>query len=81
MSDLNNIDYENPRLDTLKELYSHQDRECWMCKKYAAKLEAGEDLKEEELWHFTNCVMAWEEINHECSHEDIISDQILEKAA
>lgn len=74
-------DYENPSIDTLKKLYSHQNRECWMCKKYMSKLEAGENLKEEELWHFTNCVMAWEEISHERPQEANSSEQILEKAA
>ena len=68
---------EAPSLDTLKELYSHQNRECWLCKNYAAKLEAGKELKEEELWHFTNCVMAWEQISHVATEDE----QPLEKAA
>ena len=68
---------ETPSLETLKELYSHQNRECWLCKSYAEKLEAGKELKEEEIWHFTNCVMAWEQLNEESS----ITEQPLEKAA
>ena len=78
MSDLNPASTnEAPSLDTLKELYSHQNRECWLCKSYAEKLEAGKELKEEELWHFTNCVMAWEQV----SHEETEVEQPLEKAA
>ena len=78
MSDLNPAsNNEAPSIDTLKELYSHQNRECWLCKSYAEKLEAGKELKEEELWHFTNCVMAWEQVNHENTEEE----QPLEKAA
>lgn len=78
MSDNNTAsEYENPSIETLKEIYSHQDRECWLCKEYANKLEAGKELKEEELWHFTNCVMSWENINH----EPIMVEQVLEKAA
>ncbi len=68
---------ETPSLETIKELYSHQNRECWLCKSYAEKLEAGKELKEEELWHFTNCVMAWEQVNHENQE----AEQPLEKAA
>ena len=78
MSDLNSASTnENPSIETLKELYSHQDRECWLCKDYAKKLEAGKELKEEELWHFTNCVMAWEQL----AHPQAIEEQPLEKAA
>ena len=78
MSDLNSAsEVENPSIETIKDLYSHQDRECWLCKEYASKLEAGKELKEEELWHFTNCVMSWEQINH----EHILIEQPLEKAA
>ncbi len=78
MNEINTAsDLENPSIDTLKEIYSHQDRECWLCKEYASKLEAGNELKEEELWHFTNCIMAWEKI----SQRHIIVEQPLEKAA
>lgn len=78
MDDLNSaFDYENPSIQTLKELYSNQNRECWLCKEIANKIEVGKELKEEEIWHFTNCVMAWEEINHEPS----VVNQPLEKAA
>ncbi len=78
MSDLNSAsENETLSIETLRELYSHQHRECYLCKSYAEKLEAGKELKEEELWHFTNCVMAWEEINH----EEVPHEQPLEKAA
>lgn len=62
---------ENPSLDTLKELYSHQHRDCWLCKSYSDKLAAGKDLKDEELWHFAHCVMSWELVHHDDSAEQI----------
>ena len=65
---------ETPSLETLKELYSHQHRDCWLCKSYSDKLTAGKDLKEEELWHFAHCIMSWELVNHDNSEE-------MEKAA
>lgn len=81
MSDINQASKnEIPSIDMLKELYSHQERECWLCKEYAKKLEAGKELKEEELWHFTNCVMAWEEINRQ-SQNIQTSELQLDKAA
>ena len=81
MSELNLAsNNENPSIETLKELYSHQNRECWMCKKYAEKLEAGKELDSSELFHFTNCVMSWEEINHDNQAAPAL-EQTLEKAA
>lgn len=68
---------DTPTVEQLKELYSHQHRECWMCKSHFEKLNAGKELKEEELWHFTNCIMSWERINHQ--HQ--IEEESMEKAA
>lgn len=77
MSNIEKIE-ETPSIDQLKELYSHQNRDCWMCKSHFEKLNAGKELKEEELWHFTHCIMSWEAINHSSASE--VNKQ-LEKAA
>lgn len=73
------ISEENPNVEVLRELYSHQHRDCWMCAEACKALEAGKALKEEQLWHFTNCTMSWEQIHKEALAEESIEK--IEKAA
>lgn len=48
-----------PKPIDLLDLYRSQNRECWLCKKAAADLEAGKTLDEEYAWHFVTCVLSW----------------------
>ncbi|HNV68092.1 MAG TPA: hypothetical protein PKO06_00240 [Candidatus Ozemobacteraceae bacterium] len=53
----------DPKPIDLLDLYKTQQRECWMCKKAAADLEAGKTLDEEYAWHFVTCVLSWAHLN------------------
>lgn len=44
------------------ELYQHQNRECWLCKKIATSVQAGKETSDDEKWHFITCVMSWENL-------------------
>ena len=83
MSDVNLTPTVNeemaPTLEELKELYSHQHRDCWMCAEAFKTVEAGKTLKDEQLWHFTNCVLSWEQLHTESAASESVEQ--IEKAA
>ena len=51
---------EKPELEELVTLYGSQDRECWLCEGVANKIASGNEISEDDNWHFTSCVLSWE---------------------
>jgi hypothetical protein len=51
---------EPPTLDMLMQLYATQDRECWLCEGIARKIAESGEISEDDIWHFTSCVLSWE---------------------
>lgn len=45
--------------DSLLRTYKSQTRECWLCAKIAGTIESGKDASEDDMWHFTTCVLSW----------------------
>lgn len=54
----------DPATDILQVLkvYQTQKRECWLCEKIAGALQGGKDTSDDEKWHFTTCVLSWENL-------------------
>ncbi len=54
----------DPATDILQVLkvYQTQKRECWLCEKIAGALQGGKDASDDEKWHFTTCVLSWENL-------------------
>jgi hypothetical protein len=48
-----------PDISAVLQLYRTQNRQCWLCGKIAANLEAGKKLAEDDEWHFVTCVSSW----------------------
>jgi len=44
---------------SLLQMYKSQTRECWLCEKIAKTIESGKDTSEDDMWHFTTCVLSW----------------------
>jgi len=44
---------------SLLRAYKSQTRECWLCAKIAGAIESGKDSSEDDMWHFTTCVLSW----------------------
>ena len=54
---------EQPTLENLVEMYVSQERECWLCEGVSKKIASGEEISEDDNWHFTSCVLSWEYLN------------------
>lgn len=54
---------EEPDLKYLIDLYSKQDRECWLCEGIASKISKDISISEDDTWHFTSCVLSWEHVH------------------
>ncbi len=54
---------EPPTQEKLVQLYSKQNRECWLCEGISKKIVAGKDISDDDNWHFTSCVLSWEHLN------------------
>ena len=52
-----------PGVEEMLQLFRAQNRQCWICERIAGRLEKGENLSEEDTWHFTTCVMSWHKLN------------------
>ncbi len=50
-----------PAIDkaSLLRTYRAQTRECWLCEKIAKIIESGKEASEDDMWHFTTCVLSW----------------------
>jgi hypothetical protein len=57
------IPTEPPTLDELVSLYAAQQRECWLCDGISKKIADGREISEDDLWHFTSCVLSWEHLH------------------
>ena len=60
--------HEQPSTKDLLQMYSCQDRECWLCEGIAKKIKNNETLSEDDSWHFTSCVLSWEHIQNLSGH-------------
>jgi hypothetical protein len=54
---------EPPTLEALVAMYAAQDRECWLCEGISKKIASGREISEDDLWHFTSCVLSWEHLH------------------
>jgi hypothetical protein len=54
---------EPPTLEELVALYAAQHRECWLCEGISKKIAAGREISEDDSWHFTSCVLSWEQLH------------------
>jgi hypothetical protein len=52
-----------PQPEELLVLYRAQKRDCWLCKKIAGDMEGGRKVAEDDQWHFTSCVLSWENLS------------------
>lgn len=59
--DNNSAEAAEPATDktSLLHAYKAQARECWLCAKIAGAIESGKDPSEDDMWHFTTCVLSW----------------------
>ncbi len=48
-----------PDIAAVLATFRTQNRQCWLCGKIAASLEAGKKLSEDDEWHFVTCVSSW----------------------
>ena len=75
---------ETPSLDSLKEIYLNQHRECWMCAKVVQMMNDGklEKIKEEQKCHFATCVLTWDHLHNHGDSEAVADEhELIEKAA
>ncbi len=53
---------QSPGIQEILQVYKTQKRECWLCEKIAGALLSGKEANEDEKWHFTTCVLSWENL-------------------
>ncbi|MBF0546777.1 MAG: hypothetical protein HQM08_20185 [Candidatus Riflebacteria bacterium] len=54
---------EKQELSDLVLKFEAQNRSCWLCTKIAGVFKSGKELSEDDKWHLSTCVKAWENVH------------------